>query len=214
MSDILKFVRDHHAQIAYSATTALAALNLVITFALRIMPLDGWVVFAERNPRVAALVRLLGALGIMPVPVLQALLDIIRGTASPGTTAAAKALSVSSSKPVFSPPTPKSDRPTPRDPMKPPPPALIVSALFLLAMTACASLAQFESEVAAGDAILTPLVGGVCTVIGQVDPSKGATVTCDILDGAGNAIGQITTLEPPATVAKLIARHAKSGGAK
>jgi hypothetical protein len=103
-AELLEFFRAHHAEIVYSAGLALAALNVAITFALRFAPLTTWVTIAEKSPRVAALVRLMGALGIQPVPVLQALIDLIRGNASPGTLASAKTLDVSSSKPLIAPP--------------------------------------------------------------------------------------------------------------
>jgi hypothetical protein len=83
--------------------------------------------------------------------------------------------------------------------------------LILLPLVACGgTLAQFESEVAAGDAIVAPLVGDACTVIGEIDPSKGATLTCDILDATGAKLGQITSLQSPAVVAQVMAKHAKS----
>ncbi len=112
MIDIVGFVTDHHGFVVEIGGALLAILNVVITMALRIEPLQDWVSVAEKSPRIAAFVRLLGASGIQPVPVLQALIDLIRGQASPGTLASAKTLQVSSSKPLISPPAP----PAPKDP--------------------------------------------------------------------------------------------------
>lgn len=112
MSDFVAYLTEHHAQIVYTAGGLLAALNVIITLALRFRPLTDWVALAERSPRIAALVRLMGALGIQPVPALQALIDFIRGSASPGTVAAAKTLAVSSSAPLIAPPpAPKATTP-------------------------------------------------------------------------------------------------------
>lgn len=103
MSNLLEYLKAHHAAIAYTGGGILAALNIVITYMLKIESLQDWVAVAEKNPRIAALVRLLGAVGIQPIPVLQALIDLIRGTASPGTLASAKTLAVSSSTPIIAP---------------------------------------------------------------------------------------------------------------
>jgi len=101
---MLDFVAANHATIAYSVGVFLATLNMAIKLALYFHPLADWVTIAEKRPRVAALVRLLDAVGISPVTVLQAVIDLIRGEASKGAVASAKALQVSASKPLISPP--------------------------------------------------------------------------------------------------------------
>ena len=103
MSEILAFYAANHAEIHEIAAGVLLFLNVLVTFMLRLAPLQNWLEFAEKNPRVAAFVRLLGALGIQPLSILQALLDILRGTASKGTLASAKSLQVSVASPVISP---------------------------------------------------------------------------------------------------------------
>jgi hypothetical protein len=93
-------------------------LNAIITFLLYLNPsLANWVSIAEKSPRIASLVRLLGALGIQPIQALQAIIDFVRGHASPGTLASAKNLQVSSSRPLISPASP-----SPPPPPPPPPP--------------------------------------------------------------------------------------------
>jgi len=119
MNALVMYLTVHHAQITYATGAFFVFLNGLITLLLRLNPnLSDWVTVAEKNPRVAALVRLLGALGIQPVQGLQAFIDFVRGHASPGTLASAKTLQVSSSKPVFSPSPPKE-----APPQEPPPPA-------------------------------------------------------------------------------------------
>jgi hypothetical protein len=103
MTALIAWFVAHKHEIVYGVGAFVTALNLVITFMLRLAPLTSWVAVAERSPRVAAFVRLMGALGIQPLPVIQALIDLIRGTASPGTLASAKTLQVSSAKPLIAP---------------------------------------------------------------------------------------------------------------
>jgi hypothetical protein len=107
MQAILAWFAVHHADFVEVAMGVLFVVNLL----LKIMPLTDWVTLAEKSPRVAALVRLLGGLGIQPVTVLQALIDLLRGSTSPGGAAAAKAFQVSASKPLIAPPSPKPSLP-------------------------------------------------------------------------------------------------------
>lgn len=107
MTDVLAWYASHHAEVHEIIGLTFLLINGLVTLMLRIQPLTNWVAVAERSPRIAALVRLLGALGIQPVQILQALVDLLRGTASPGTLASAKTLQVSSSKPLIAPPAPK-----------------------------------------------------------------------------------------------------------
>ena len=103
-AEVVAFVQSHHAQIAYSIGVMFMVANFAIKFLLYLHPLTDWVTIAEENPRVAALVRLMGALGIQPIAVLQALVDFVRGHASPGTMAFAKSFATSASAPLISPP--------------------------------------------------------------------------------------------------------------
>jgi hypothetical protein len=98
------FYLAHAAAIHLAVPIVCGALYTVIQVMLRLAPLASWVAIAEKSPRVASFVRLLGALGIQPLPALQALIDMLRGQASPGTVASAAALEVSSAKPLISPP--------------------------------------------------------------------------------------------------------------
>jgi hypothetical protein len=107
MHVVVAFIALHHVQIVYLGGLTLATLNTIIQVALRLQPLADWVAVAERWPRVAALVRVLGAIGIQPIPVLQALIDLLKGTASRGTLSSAKTLAVSSSAPLFDKTPPK-----------------------------------------------------------------------------------------------------------
>jgi len=102
-ANVLAWIAAHHADFTEAAMCVLFVVNLM----LKLMPLQNWVELAERSPRVAALVRLLGGLGIQPITVLQALIDLLRGTASPGTLAEVKAFQVSASKPLIAPPAPR-----------------------------------------------------------------------------------------------------------
>jgi hypothetical protein len=104
----MTWLATHHAQLVYLASGALALLNAAIKLALWLHPVSDWVSIAERKPRVAALVRLMSAIGINPVSVLQSMVDLIRGQASPGTIASAKAYAVSASKPLIVPSKEKS----------------------------------------------------------------------------------------------------------
>ena len=104
MSTITAWLTAHHAQLAYSLGLLLALANGAIKIALWMHPLADWVVIAQKRPRIAALVRLLGALGIQPVAVLQAIVDFVRGKTSPGGVADAKAFATSASKPLIAPP--------------------------------------------------------------------------------------------------------------
>jgi hypothetical protein len=88
----------------YALGIVAMVLNVVIKLALRAHSLEEWLAIAEKKPRVAALVRLLDALGISPISVVQSLIDLVRNTASPGTMASARAMSVSASKPLIAPP--------------------------------------------------------------------------------------------------------------
>jgi hypothetical protein len=106
-ANVLAWIAAHHADFTEAAMCVLFVINLM----LKLMPLANWVELAEKSPRIAAFVRLLGGLGIQPVTVLQALIDLLRGTASPGTIASAKAFQVSAAKPLIAPPTPKPSPP-------------------------------------------------------------------------------------------------------
>jgi hypothetical protein len=99
----------HRAEVHEIIAGVLLVLNVVVTFMLRLAPLTNWVNVAEKSPRLAAVVRLLGALGIQPVQLVQALVDLLRGSVSPGTLASAKTLQISSSAPLIAPPSPKKD---------------------------------------------------------------------------------------------------------
>ena len=88
----LTICSDDHAEIVYAIGALFTALNLAIRLALFFHPLADWVAIAQRQPRLAALVRLLDALGISPVSVLQAFVDLVRGEASKGTLASARAM--------------------------------------------------------------------------------------------------------------------------
>jgi hypothetical protein len=79
-------------------------INGFIKFALRILPIPGWINIAKKQPRLAAGIRLLESYGISPVSVVQSVLDLFRNEASPGTEAAIKAMTVSASKPMIAPP--------------------------------------------------------------------------------------------------------------
>lgn len=94
----------HHALVLYVTGGLFALANLAIKVALYYHPLADWVTLAEQNPRVAALARLMAALGIQPVAVLQSIVDFIRSKASPGTLAFARSQATSASRPLIAPP--------------------------------------------------------------------------------------------------------------
>lgn len=98
---ITSWIAAHHAYAVEAAGGALFVINLM----LKLMPLQNWVALAERSPRIAALVRLLGGLGIQPITVLQAFIDFLRGHTSPGGAAEARAFQISASKPLIAPKT-------------------------------------------------------------------------------------------------------------
>jgi hypothetical protein len=127
----VNWIATHHAQIVYAVGGAFAILNFIIKVLLTFRPLTDWVAIAERRPRVAALVRLLGAIGIQPIAVAQAFVDFVRGHASPGTLADARAFQVSASRPVIA---PKSLRPRALDARTvdtlPPPPISTKKDIF------------------------------------------------------------------------------------
>jgi hypothetical protein len=81
--------------------TILWALVILISILNVVLPK----VFPAPGPRMAAFIRLLGALNIQPLQSLQSVVDLVRGTASPGTVAAQKALSVQTSLPLIAPPS-------------------------------------------------------------------------------------------------------------
>lgn len=101
---VTAWLAAHHAQIMYGLGLLLALLNLLIKVALWAHPLTDWVALGERNPRVASLVRLLNAVGVSPVAVLQAAIDFVRGQASPGTRAFTRSFAVSASRPLLASP--------------------------------------------------------------------------------------------------------------
>lgn len=103
MNPLTQYLAAHHAQIAYTLGGIFMVLNFTIKIALRFHPIEDWVLVAERYPRIAAIVRLLEALGISPISAIQSVIDFIRNEASPGTIAAAQALKVSASRPVIAP---------------------------------------------------------------------------------------------------------------
>lgn len=103
MNNIIAFYAAHHAEVHEVLALVFLLVNGLITIMLRLAPLTSWVAIAEKNPRIAAIVRLLGAVGIQPVQILQSLIDLLRGTASPGTLASAKTLQVTSSAPLIAP---------------------------------------------------------------------------------------------------------------
>jgi len=81
--------------------SVLAAINFLIKWMLILHPVADWVALAEKNPRLASLARLMLALGINPVSAVQALVDLLRGTASPGLKASVKSAVVSASAPLI-----------------------------------------------------------------------------------------------------------------
>jgi len=94
----------HHALVLYLVGGFFAAANLAIKVALYFHPLADWVALAEKNPRVAALARLMSAVGVQPVAVLQAIVDFVRSKASPGTLAFARSQATEASRPLIAPP--------------------------------------------------------------------------------------------------------------
>lgn len=100
------WIAAHHGAIVEAGALFFLVANGAIKIALYLHPLADWVTIAERNPRVAALVRLMSAMGLSPVAILQALVDFVRGHASPGTRAFTRAFAVSASKPLISPAQP------------------------------------------------------------------------------------------------------------
>lgn len=125
LTALYAYFAAHHAQFAEAATAALALLNFLVKIALWLHPIPDWVALAEKRPRLAALLRLSMALGVNPISVLQSLTDLVRNEASKGTKASIQAFGVSASRPLFSPPTPKSERatlpPSPETPLPSPP---------------------------------------------------------------------------------------------
>lgn len=101
---MIAWLTAHSTQIGYVVGAGITAMNLLIKLALWLHPVADWVAIAQRRPRLAALVRLLDALGISPISAVQAAIDLVRNEASKGTIAQAKALAVSASKPLISPP--------------------------------------------------------------------------------------------------------------
>jgi len=100
----MNWIVMHHGQIVGYLVEGSVVLNGVIQFALYLQPLSSWLAMAERRPRVAALVRLLLAVGVNPLSALQSVIDLVRNEASKGSLASAKALEVSVSRPLISPP--------------------------------------------------------------------------------------------------------------
>jgi hypothetical protein len=80
---------------AVTIGTVFAVVNGAIKVILWLHPIPDWVAIFERNPRVAAFVRLLAALGINPVSALQALADLLLARTSVSTRAAIHSMTVS-----------------------------------------------------------------------------------------------------------------------
>ncbi len=87
----------------FTIGSALTTLNFIVKYMLILHPVADWVTLAEKNPRLASLARLLSAIGINPVSAVQALVDLLRGSVSPGTKAELRAALVSASSPVIAP---------------------------------------------------------------------------------------------------------------
>jgi hypothetical protein len=109
----MNWLAAHWTHILAGLGTAAGIIFQLIQWAIQDKDYPAW---ALANPRKAAMIRLLGALGPQFLPALQASVDLKRGTLSPGSVAAAKTLAVSSSTPLIAPPpliqTPPKD-PTP-----------------------------------------------------------------------------------------------------
>jgi hypothetical protein len=101
---MIAWLAAHWTHILAGLGTAAGIAFQLIQFAIQDKDYPAW---ALANPRRAALIRLLGALGPQFLPAVQAAVDLKRGDLSPGSLASAKTLAVSSSTPLISPPAPK-----------------------------------------------------------------------------------------------------------
>jgi len=66
-------MKDHLILIGWFAVTA------VVNYLMRTKTAEEWEKLAERSPRYAAIARMLRAIGLDPVKLLQSLVDFVRG---------------------------------------------------------------------------------------------------------------------------------------
>ena len=68
-------MRDHVMLLGWFVVTA------VINYLMRTRTAEQWEALAEQNPRYAAVARLLRAVGVDPVKLIESAVDIVRGEA-------------------------------------------------------------------------------------------------------------------------------------
>lgn len=68
-------MRDHVMLLGWFVVTA------VINYLMRTKTAEQWEALAEKNPRYAAIARLLRAVGVDPVKLIESAVDIVRGEA-------------------------------------------------------------------------------------------------------------------------------------
>jgi hypothetical protein len=92
--------------------------------------------------------------------------------------------------------------------------AAVVAGCGSQGCAAGTTLTGIELQISQGDAVVAPIIGNVCSIAEKLDPtSPYITLTCDVLDTAGNVIGQLTQKLPAAQANAIMAKHAKKPAA-